>query len=447
MKKSIFTLLVANIAFIGFGQNQKIHIVEEKETFYSIARQYDIPAKELMKVNPKYAPDYKLQMADILIVHTNQTKVEDQLNQPIVEVATPALNQYSSSTHIVEKGQTLYSIARQYNIEAKELMKLNPKYSPAFSLKVKDVILLTANADKAIAPIQNEQQKEVAIAPKNDVANTLEIKKENATHKVAQGQTLYAIARLYNVSPKDLMALNPSYGPSFSLKVNDQVAISTFAKQIDLIEGATRANVEEQKKPKERRIKTAPVPKENGSDINHQQLGINVVKIHYSKQGQTLANISNLYKISISSLMRINNVAIATQKFNEGDKVFLSENVAELSAVAKQNQETIAAGNKLIHDSTLIPASYFKGNDKEASVVKSNSKEKSFLKLIEYQVQKKETLLDIGNRYGILITKIMELNKMQTVKLKAGQRLFIDAEWIFPQTANSKSFNLNTAEL
>jgi len=113
----------------------------------------------------------------------------------------------------------------------------------------------------------------------------------------------------------------------------------------------------------------------------------------------------------------------------------------------KKNQQTFAAPKKFNHDSTLIPASYFKGNDKEASVVKSNSKEKSFLKLIEYQVQKKETLLDIGNRYGILITKIMELNKMQTVKLKAGQRLFIDAEWIFPQTANSKSFNLNTAEL
>jgi hypothetical protein len=57
-EKINFYLLIANISLIGFGQNQKTHTVEAKETFYSIARLYDIPPKELMKVNPKFAPDY-----------------------------------------------------------------------------------------------------------------------------------------------------------------------------------------------------------------------------------------------------------------------------------------------------------------------------------------------------------------------------------------------------
>ncbi len=446
MKKSIFTLLIANIALIGFGQNQKTHKVEAKETFYSIARLYDIPAKELMKVNPKFAPEYKLNPDDILIIHTDQSKVEEQLNQTVVDMATPAMNLQLPTTHTVEKGQTLYSIARQYNTDAKELMKLNPRYSPAFSLKVKDVIVLTANANQTIAPIQKEQQKEIANVPKNDIERTLDTKKDLAIHKVEKGQTLYAIARLYNVSPKDLMALNPSYGPSFSLNVNDKVAISATVAPNDLRNNETQVNVEEQKKPKERRTKTAPIPKDASSDATRQLFEINVVKIHYTKAGQTLASISNLYKISIGSLMRINNITNSSQKFNEGEKVFLSDNVAELSAVAQQNQETVAAANRSIHDSTLIPASYFKASDKEALTAKNNTTDKSFLKLIEYQVQKKETLLDIGNRYGILITKIMELNKMQTVKLKAGQRIFIDAEWIYPQAA-TKLGSLNTAEL
>jgi LysM repeat protein len=146
--------------------------------------------------------------------------------------------------------------------------------------------------------------------------------------------------------------------------------------------------------------------------------------------------------------MRINNITNSNQKFNEGDKVYLSENVSELSAVEKQNQDIIAAVvYKPLNDSTLIPASYFKGNGKEITLVKSNPAEKSFLKLIEYQVQKKETLLDIGNRYGILITKIMELNRMQTVKLKPGQRIFIDTEWINPQRAKANTPTSPTADL
>lgn len=445
MKKSIFTLLIANISFIGFGQNQKTHVVEAKETFYSIARLYDIPAKELMKVNPKFAPDYKLQLADILIIHTDQTAVEEALKLAL-EVPTNATNQSQQATHTVEKGQTLYSLARQYNTDAKELMKLNPKYGPSFSLKVKDVIVLTANAIQTEPSTKKEQHTELKNMDKNKAENRAETKKEKAFHKVEQGQTLYSIARLYNVSPKELMSLNPSYGPAFSLKVNDKIAINTQLNDATFSQDQSQTNLEDQKKPKERRGKTAPIPKDNNSATHLQPLGISVVKIHYTKEGQTLAIISNLYQISISTLMRINNIESATQKLNEGDKVFLSENVAELSAVAQQNQEIVASQNRPIHDSTLIPASYFKGN-KEVTVVKSNSPEKSFLKLVEYQVQKKETLLDIGNRYGILITKIMELNKMQTVKLKPGQRIFIDAEWIQPNIASTKYNNTNTAGL
>jgi LysM repeat protein len=252
MKKSIFTLLIANITLVGFGQNQKIHTVGPKETFYSIARLYDIPPKELMKVNPKYAPDYKLNPTDRLIIHTDQTEVENQLKN-LAEVAPPIQNQNQTSTHTVAKGQTLYSLARLYNIDAKELMRLNPKYGPTYSLKVKDVISLTANTSQMMPTAQKEEQLEV----KKEVKNTAEIKTENAIHKVEQGQTLYSIARMYDIHPKELMALNPSFGPKYSLKVNDKIAIVSS----DKLSSVEQTSSVEATKTKERRGKTAAIPK------------------------------------------------------------------------------------------------------------------------------------------------------------------------------------------
>lgn len=243
------------------------------------------------------------------------------------------------------------------------------------------------------------------------------------THLVEPNETFYSIARLYNISPIDLMKTNPSYGPTFSLKINDKIEVEKERNQ---------DNIGKQKKGKGVIFEMSDLPQKE-----------NVTNVHLAKEGQTLANISNLYKISISRLMRANNISYAMQKLSEGAMVFVPENLVETT----NYHEAVIAENKPIYNTTLIPASYFKVNNNEVTAAKSNSEDKSFLKLVEHQVQKKETLLEIGNRYGILITKIMELNKMQTVKLRPGQRIFINAEWIHPHTADAKSNNTNTIDL
>jgi len=44
-------------------------------------------------------------------------------------------------------------------------------------------------------------------------------------HVVVPNQTLYAIGRLYKVSPQELMSLNPQYGPSYLLVVGNVVKV------------------------------------------------------------------------------------------------------------------------------------------------------------------------------------------------------------------------------
>jgi LysM repeat protein len=47
------------------------------------------------------------------------------------------------------------------------------------------------------------------------------------SHKVEANQTLYAIGRLYHVSPQVLMKNNPQYGPDFHLKTGSIVKVPT----------------------------------------------------------------------------------------------------------------------------------------------------------------------------------------------------------------------------
>ena len=77
--KKIF-LILFGIMFLSFSAQQKKHIVEAKETLYSIAKKYGVTVDELIKQNPK-SKDGKLDIGEVLIIPNNQKnspKIEDK---------------------------------------------------------------------------------------------------------------------------------------------------------------------------------------------------------------------------------------------------------------------------------------------------------------------------------------------------------------------------------
>lgn len=92
--------------------------------------------------------------------------------------------------HTVEKGQTLYAIAKAYDLSINDIILENPGAMDG----LKNGQVLKIPATKPATLTTPAQVRDTSTA---------------RTHKVESGQTLYAIAKMYQVKTEDLEKLNP----------------------------------------------------------------------------------------------------------------------------------------------------------------------------------------------------------------------------------------------
>ncbi|MBI1222736.1 MAG: LysM peptidoglycan-binding domain-containing protein [Bacteroidetes bacterium] len=147
-----------------------VHTVSPGETLFRIAKQYQVSVEQLKELNG--LTSYSIQIGQELIING---RAEEFTQDTIAMVFT----------HTVKKGETLYSISKQYNLQVEDLKELNKLNSNELSIGQK----LKLNAAPKTAP-----EKAVDELP--------------ASHTVEKGDTLYGISRKYNVSVEDLKRLN-----------------------------------------------------------------------------------------------------------------------------------------------------------------------------------------------------------------------------------------------
>lgn len=113
---------------------------------------------------------------------------------------------YSSPTHTVEKGDTLYSISKKYEISVTALAAAN-------KIEGTDIKV----GQKLIIPIVEEKDEKTSTPSK--VAKT-------SSYTVKKGDTWYAIARLYSVNVNELYRLNGTDGTE-GLKIGQRIVVPT----------------------------------------------------------------------------------------------------------------------------------------------------------------------------------------------------------------------------
>lgn len=107
--------------------------------------------------------------------------------------------------HTVKSGDTLYSIAKAYEVGENDIRECNP--SVGDGLRIDQTVKIPVPASAIIKA--NAEKKR---------------KKDYIVHKVKAGQTLYAIARDYNISVAQLREDNPSVNPQ-ALSVGESLWI------------------------------------------------------------------------------------------------------------------------------------------------------------------------------------------------------------------------------
>lgn len=140
-----------------------IHRVKNGETFYSIAKEYKISIQDLTQANPSLKPE-KLRVGMEVVIPKQQqapsSPVAQEEVKPAVITPTPKYvgRPSSNQTHTVQKGETLLSLTRKYDVSLDEL-KIANRLTSRDVLKEGDVVLIPGKEAKSESSTVNREVK------------------------------------------------------------------------------------------------------------------------------------------------------------------------------------------------------------------------------------------------------------------------------------------------
>ena len=105
------------------------HVVEKKQTLFSISRKYKVSQEEILKYNPGI--EKGIQEGNTLkipVTKKEKTKIESEQSKLTAKTARTEENNKKPTyiTHKVHSNETLFSISKRYNVDITDIIKLNP---------------------------------------------------------------------------------------------------------------------------------------------------------------------------------------------------------------------------------------------------------------------------------------------------------------------------------
>ncbi len=187
------------------GKKVVLHQVVAKDTYYSIARRYNVVPKDIMAFN-----DSKfLSIGLIVKVPTNQA-FQGKTVVPATPVATTNGTDVQNLTeHIVQKKENLNMLAEKYGTTVNEIKKANNLTSINLQigqvLKIPSKVVETEKTEQPVIAAKIEQPKQVVVVDKKEPAKPEE---EFIEHTVASNETMYSIATRYKTTMEQLKVKN-----------------------------------------------------------------------------------------------------------------------------------------------------------------------------------------------------------------------------------------------
>ena len=172
-------ILFLSVFILQVNAETKI-IAKRGDTLFKLSKQYGVPLKELMYKN-NFNDATRIIEGEVIIIPLNDD--DDNLIYKVV------------------KGDTLYKIARDYNVNFKDIIAINNLDNESF-LKPNQILILPKGAI-----YKKEFNQE----------NTRLARKEVFYHQTSKVEEIKKIAKLHNVSIEEIISLNKLDNPT---KVN-----------------------------------------------------------------------------------------------------------------------------------------------------------------------------------------------------------------------------------
>jgi len=326
-------------------------------------------------------------------------------------------------THIVQKKESLKSIANKYDITTEDLAVANNISSKSNKIKVGTKLLIPL--DKKPATEENSAASITQNNPPIQHKSSTEKKEEYKSYTVQKGETLTSIANNYGLSVEELKQLN-------------EIAAETE----HIVEGV---------RLKVPNVKPKNIAQNSANQIPIKKINSTKTVTHKVKSGETLAKIADDYDVSIDDIKKLNK--IRSNKVKKGQILKIQVSSSELSREKKANPNnsnlvvhkvkkgesigTIAARYEVteeqiknwnsdnISGNTVYAGSRIKiytENKSKGSVASTSKNVKNLPKY--YTIRKGDTLSSIASKFGVSINTIKSKNKKLTEdKLSIGQKI------------------------
>jgi LysM repeat protein len=195
-----FFLLAGLTVFTSLSA-QKTHTVIKGDTPYNIAKRYGMTVDDLVKLNP-FAKDGKVAIGDVLVVSKSSAKPDTKTVS-----STDKLGKI-----VLKPKQTIYGITKQYQISEADLRKLNPDLDS--HMKIGDEVILPLASiqkfgDTAAVAVETEKTPEYDVVVAENTPTSVAETDDGNSYTVQPKDNYYKITRKFNLTQKELFALNP----------------------------------------------------------------------------------------------------------------------------------------------------------------------------------------------------------------------------------------------
>lgn len=235
------------------GQLYIIHKVEEKETLYSLAKRYRSSVQQISADNRLENNTIDIgQVIAIKVLKTEPDKLEDTIAAASdTKIDDESINDMEGF-HQVEKGETLYSLSRKYDVKVKELKRWNELQGNDISegalLKVSKIASRKEAPQELVAEKKEKKEKPKKLKP----AKGIEIGHDEDPYEgfskylVQTGETLYTIASKLEREVDSLRFWNQL--TSSQLKIGQTLYYRTQKRlastKVDAIKSKKRAQID-----------------------------------------------------------------------------------------------------------------------------------------------------------------------------------------------------------
>ena len=219
------------------GVKYTAYTVAQGDTLYSLSKRYGVAIDTIESANPVLAEGLKAGQT-IKIPHSATSNKKQK---------QPKRSKKQFKSHTVRKGDTLYSIARQYEISVTTLMEDNADIDPAHLAIGQTLYIRNSQIGKT-----TELEVSAEIEEQKQIMNNVTAAEQYSYHVVHRGENAENIASRFGTTVDKLLSLNGFSEPSMvreGLIIKVPKPTSATEPQSEQSTTTEPENVQEEAKP------------------------------------------------------------------------------------------------------------------------------------------------------------------------------------------------------